>query len=63
MVDVGDLVSQAHNLSFQGRRNAVSRVVFHPLPDFPGKIQPISVLLQKLHNPDALQIMAESFGI
>ena len=60
MVDIGDLVRKTYHLSFQCERISAGAVIHDPIADFPGKVQPVSVLLQYFHNPDALLIVCKT---
>ena len=60
MVDIGDLVRKTYHLSFQCERISAGAVIHDPVADFPGKVQPVSVLLQYFHDPDALLIVCKA---
>lgn len=60
VIDIGDFIGEAHQLSLQRRRVPAGPVVPDAVPHLPGQIQALAALLQLLHHPDTLFIMGEA---
>ena len=60
MVDIGHLIGKPHHIALQRGRMARGPVIHDAVPDLPGQVQPLPVLLQNLDNPHALPVMGKS---
>ena len=59
VIDVGNLIAAADNLSFQRFRPGFSRVSYDAHADFIAQVQAHAVLFQHVHHPQTLLIMSE----
>ena len=62
VVDIGDLVTAADDLPFQGPGPAASGVAENAVPHLMGQVQAHAVPLQNVHHPQALLIVAEGLA-
>ena len=60
MVDIGNLIRKTHNLSLERMRHQSGLMVQNTVPHFPCEIQPLSILLQLLHDTHTLFVVPES---
>jgi len=60
VVEIGDLVRQADDPALQRGRRPTCLVIQDPVPDLPGQVQPLSVPLQHIHEPQTLDIVGKS---
>ena len=63
VIDIGDLIAESNNLPLRRMRGKSSLMIADSIPDLPGQIEPLPLLLQKLYHPHTLFIVAEAPGI
>ena len=59
MVDIGNLIRQAYDLSFQRMRRTRGFMIQDSVTHFPGQVQSLALLFQTFHHPYALLVMLE----
>ena len=62
MIHIGNLVRTADDLPLQGFRDVGAGVAQDAQPDLVGQVEPLSVLFQAVHHPQALFIVPEGFA-
>ena len=60
MVDVGNLIREAHNSPLIGARGAVRSVILYAVANFQGQVEPVSALFQEFDGSHTLNTVLKT---
>src|SRR5215207_10499337 len=63
VVDVGDPVSDAYDLTFPGTGIAISCMVTYPISDLEGKVQSVSLVLEMVDYAQGVFVVAKGASV